>query len=196
MRKLALPLIAATLMLSACAKQGSITMLPSEDGETPGTVKVLTASTGKEKAVIDTPGTTTTTSGKITSETSEVAASRYKDLFDSLPPAPRSFTLYFIENSVNLTPESQKLLPEIFAELAKRPGADLEITGHTDTMGKLEVNDALSLRRAAEVTSIFFAEGLDKAVIRIAGRGERDLKEQTPDETSSAVNRRVEVLVR
>jgi outer membrane protein OmpA-like peptidoglycan-associated protein len=196
MRKLTLPLIAATFMLSACAKQGSITMLPPEDGETPGTVKVLTASTGKEKAVIDTPGTSTTTSGKITKETSEVASSRYKDLFDSLPPAPRSFTLYFIENSVNLTPESEKLLTEIFAELAKRPGADLEITGHTDTMGKLEVNDALSLRRAAEVTSIFFAEGLDKAVIRIAGRGERDLKEQTPDETSSAVNRRVEVLVR
>jgi outer membrane protein OmpA-like peptidoglycan-associated protein len=196
MRKLTLPLIAASLMLSACAKQGSITMLPPEDGETPGTVKVLTASTGKEKAVIDTPGTSTTTSGKITKETSAVTASRYKDLFDSLPPAPRSFTLYFIENSVNLTPESEKLLPEIFAELAKRPGADLEITGHTDTMGKLEVNDALSLRRAAEVTSIFFAEGLDKAVIRIAGRGERDLKEQTPDETSSAVNRRVEVLVR
>ncbi len=194
MKRSALCLIVISLLVAACAKQGSITVLPPEEGETAGSIKII--KNGKEKAVIDKAGTTVSASGKVSSEADDATVARYKELFESLPPAPRSFTLYFKENSVDLTDESQKLLPEIFAELGKRPGADLEITGHTDTMGKIEVNDALSLRRAAEVTSIFFAEGLDKAVIRIAGRGERDLKEQTPDETPSAINRRVEVLVR
>ena len=58
------------------------------------------------------------------------------------------------------------------------------------------MNDAFSLRRAAEVTSYLFSQGLDKTIVRIAGRGERELREQTPDDTPSAINRRVEVIVR
>ena len=104
--------------------------------------------------------------------------------------------LYFKENSIEPTEESQAMMAEIFAEIKKRAGADLEITGHTDTVGPEEVNDAFSLRRAAEVTSYLFSQGLDKTIVRIAGRGERELREQTPDETPSAINRRVEVIVR
>jgi len=38
--------------------------------------------------------------------------------------------------------------------------------------------------------------GLNGDVIRATGRGERELRDQTPDETTSALNRRVEVYVK
>jgi OmpA-OmpF porin, OOP family len=117
-------------------------------------------------------------------------------LLASLPPAPRPFTLYFKENSTEPDDASQAVLKEIFAEIRSRPGADIQITGHTDTVGAQDDNDALSLRRAAEITSYLFTVGLDKTIVRLAGRGERELKEQTADNVASAVNRRVEVIVR
>jgi outer membrane protein OmpA-like peptidoglycan-associated protein len=188
-------LIAAALLLSGCA-QSQVAIMPASSDDPAGSVAVLDAASDKERAVADRPGNVVSGSGKVQSVDPKVLDARYADLLASLPAAPRAFTLYFKENSTQLTPESEALMPQIFAELKARAGADLEITGHTDSVGAAEVNDAFSLRRAAEVTSYLFAEGLDKAIIRIAGRGERDLKEQTPDETPSAINRRVEVLVR
>jgi outer membrane protein OmpA-like peptidoglycan-associated protein len=189
------PLIFAAIALSSCA-QSQVAIMPASSDDASGSVAVHDGATDKEIAVVDQPGNVVSGSGKVQSIDPKQLDARYADLLAGLPAAPRAFTLYFKENSTQLTPESEAQLPQIFAELKARPGADLEITGHTDSVGAAEVNDAFSLRRAAEVTSYLFAEGLDKAIIRIAGRGERDLKEQTPDETPSAINRRVEVLVR
>ncbi|MFM5914877.1 MAG: OmpA family protein [Chakrabartia godavariana] len=170
---------------------------PGENGEA-GSVAVLN-SAGTEIAVVDKPGAVASVSGSSASVKTIDSATfdaKYADLLAALPPQPRTFVLYFKENSVEPTEESQAMLAEIFAEIKKRPGADLEITGHTDTVGSEEVNDAFSLRRAAEITSYLFSQGLDKTIVRIAGRGERELLEKTPDETASATNRRVEVIVR
>jgi OmpA-OmpF porin, OOP family len=188
-------IVLSALLLTGCA-QSQVAVLSPGAGEASGSVAVRDARTDKEIAVSDKPGSVISGTGKVQSVDPKDLDARYAALLAGLPPAPRSFTLYFKENSTDLTPESEALLPEIFAEIGKRPGADLEITGHTDTVGSAEGNDAFSLRRAAEVTSFLFAQGLDKTIIRIAGRGERDLKEQTPDETPSAINRRVELLVR
>jgi outer membrane protein OmpA-like peptidoglycan-associated protein len=187
--------LGAMITLGGCATS-QVSILPGEGSDAKSSVEVLDSKTGNSVAVADTPGSVVGANGKVTSVDPKTLDTRYAELFAALPPAPRVFVLYFQENSVELTAESNALVPEIFAEMSKRPGADIEITGHTDTVGSAEVNDSFSLRRAAEVTSIFFAQGLDKAVIRIAGRGERDLREKTPDDTPSATNRRVELLVR
>ena len=170
---------------------------PGENGDA-GSVAVLNAA-GTELAVVDKAGAVASVSGgsaSIKMMDSVAFDARYADLLAGLPTAPRTFVLYFKENSIEPTEESQAMMAEIFAEIKKRAGADLEITGHTDTVGPEEVNDTFSLRRAAEVTSYLFSQGLDKTIVRIAGRGERELREQTPDETPSAINRRVEVIVR
>src|SRR5262249_32246557 len=65
---------------------------------------------------------------------------------DAHPPRPVSFLVYFITNSDELTPESRKAFDEIKAELARRPVPDVIVIGHTDTVGALEYNDALSLK--------------------------------------------------
>jgi outer membrane protein OmpA-like peptidoglycan-associated protein len=196
MRRTALGWLAAPLLLAGCA-MSQVALGPGENGDA-GSVAVLNAA-GTELAVVDKAGAVASVSGgsaSIKMMDSAAFDAKYADLLAGLPTAPRTFVLYFNENSIEPTEESQAMMAEIFAEIKKRAGADLEITGHTDTVGPEEVNDAFSLRRAAEVTSYLFSQGLDKTIVRIGGRGERELREQTSDETSSAINRRVEVIVR
>jgi outer membrane protein OmpA-like peptidoglycan-associated protein len=128
--------------------------------------------------------------------TGDIANSRYGSLLAGLPEAPKPFTLYFKPNSLDLVDESQAQLPGLLEEVKRRAGVDVEIVGHTDTTGGEELNDGLSQKRAAEVATLFQKLGLDATIIRAVGRGERELKELTPDETPSEVNRRVEVIVR
>ena len=54
-----------------------------------------------------------------------------------------------------LTPESQAQLPKILEDATNRSGADLVVTGHTDSTGALAANDALSLSRAKVVSQFW-----------------------------------------
>jgi outer membrane protein OmpA-like peptidoglycan-associated protein len=117
-------------------------------------------------------------------------------LLSALPPPPRSYTLYFVEGTTDLTPESRPVLDELRAEIARRPGADVEVTGHTDTVGSTEDNDALSQRRAMQILDLLATVGIDRSLMTAVGRGERELRQPTLDNVESALNRRVEVSVR
>ena len=94
------------------------------------------------------------------------------------------------------TPESQVVLTALRAEIASRSGPHVEVTGHTDTVGSEEDNDRLSAQRAQEVLNWLAGQGIDRSLMSATGRGERELKEPTVDNFSSATNRRVEVIVR
>ena len=88
------------------------------------------------------------------------------------------------------------MLEDIRAEVAKRPGADVQVTGHTDTVGSEGDNDLLSRKRAEEVLGFLASKGFPRTMMSAVGRGERELKVPTADNVSSAINRRVEVIVR
>lgn len=180
MRRASLFWLAAPLVLAGCA-MSQVALGPGEDGDA-GSVAVLNAA-GSELAVVDKAGGVASVSGGSASvKTMDPAAfdAKFGAVLAGLPTPPKTFVLYFKENSVEPTAESEALLAEIFAEIKKRPGADLEITGHSDTVGSEEVNDTFSLRRAAEITSYLFSQGLDKTIVRIAGRGERELRDKRP----------------
>jgi outer membrane protein OmpA-like peptidoglycan-associated protein len=117
-------------------------------------------------------------------------------LLGGLPPPAKSFTLYFLEGTTEMTQESLPVLEELRAEIAKRPGAEVQVTGHTDTVGSDADNDDLSQKRAEEILNLLVSKGFDRSIMSAVGRGERELKEPTPDNVSSPVNRRVEVIVR
>jgi outer membrane protein OmpA-like peptidoglycan-associated protein len=117
-------------------------------------------------------------------------------LVTGLPPPPKSYTLYFVEGTTDLTPESRPVLDELKAEIAQRPGVDVEVTGHTDTVGSAEDNDALSQRRAEEILNLLTTVGIDRSLMAAVGRGERELRVPTMDNVENPLNRRVEVLVR
>ena len=117
-------------------------------------------------------------------------------LVSSLPPPAKSFTLYFLEGTTDMTPESAPVLEQIRAEIAKRPGAEVQVTGHTDTVGSSADNDALSQKRAEEILNLLASKGFDRTIMSAVGRGERELKVPTADNVESPANRRVEVIVR
>lgn len=191
---LAFLVVAPLLLLAACATPGSVTLLPGEAGAPVGAVAVFDPRTGAEKGSLTAENTQTGLSGPVAARPADPQL--YAALTDTLPPPPTHFTLYFVTGLTTLTPDSEAELPNVFAEVAKRPGAEVQITGHTDTVGKPEDNDALSLRRAEDIRQQLIRQGLNPAISRAVGRGSRELLVQTPPNTEEPKNRRVEITVR
>jgi outer membrane protein OmpA-like peptidoglycan-associated protein len=123
-------------------------------------------------------------------------ASSFRPLFDTAPPKPQRYTLYFQTGKTALVSESQALLPVVIDEAMKRSGAELVIIGHTDTVGTQELNDDLSLKRAQLVVDMLREKRFPAARIEAVGRGEREPAVPTKDEVAEPRNRRVEILIR
>jgi OOP family OmpA-OmpF porin len=188
---------ASALALTGCATS-SLVLLPDEDGQQ-GSVAVLEAD-GKPVENLIGEGNTRTRLGSAGARARPLGTKGLKQresaLVGGLPPAPRSFTLYFDQGTTTLTPRSQTVLADVRMELAARTGAEIEVTGHTDTVGGDDDNDRLSQRRAEEVLAWLVSQGFDRETMSAVGRGERELKQATGDNVPSEENRRVEVVVR
>ena len=188
---------AAALLLGGCASS-SLVLLPDDEGHQ-GQVAVLEAggkptdaviAEGNSRTKLGDPNATSRPLGEKGLKAQEAA------LLTSLPPPAKSFTLYFDQGTVTPTPESQSVLVALRSEIASRTGPQVEVTGHTDTVGSETDNDQLSQQRAEEVLNGLASQGFDRSLMSAVGRGERELKEPTVDNYSNAANRRVEVIVR
>lgn len=188
--------MAITILLGLNAPKTSVILLPQADGSA-SAVEVKTA-TGSQ--VLQTPYQRATARSEqalvIETLDKSVVTDRYPSLFSSMPVSAKKFVLNFMPGGTELTPESKAALPEILAEANKRSGADLVVTGHTDTTGALLANDTLSLRRAEVVTKLLVDSGAPAARIESVGRGKRELLIKTEDNVDEPQNRRVEILVR
>jgi len=186
---------AGLLALAGCA-HSSMVLLPDEDGGH-GQVAILKPDGTGETLV--TEANSRATLGA-TPAIHPLGAKGLKPteaaLLSSLPPPAKSFTLYFLEGTTEMTEKSAPLVEEIRTEIAGRPGADVQVTGHTDTVGSDADNDTLSQKRAEEILNLLASKGFDRTIMSAVGRGERELQVPTDDNISSPVNRRVEVIVR
>lgn len=193
----AIRLAAACLLLGGCATS-SLVLLPDDEGHQ-GSVAVLEAA-GKPSEAVITQGNSRTKLGDANAAPKPLGDKGLKPeeaaLLATLPPPAKSFILYFDQGTVTPTAASQAVLTALRAEIASRSGPQVEVTGHTDTVGSEEDNDRLSAQRAEEVLNWLAGQGFDRSLMSATGRGERDLKEPTIDNFSSATNRRVEVIVR
>jgi outer membrane protein OmpA-like peptidoglycan-associated protein len=190
--------LAGVVGVTGCARE-SVLLLPGENGAPVGSVAVLERSGGGDAAVLAQENQIARLSaGRVSQRTLKpgTVSSRDLRLVEDLPPPPRTFTLNFLTDSTALTPESEPVLRELFAEVRKRDGVDVLVVGHTDRAGGEDRNDALSLERARDIRAQLIARGLDPASTRAVGRGERDMAVTTADGVSSLANRRVEVIVR
>lgn len=189
--------LAALLLLAGCASP-SLLLLPDEDGGS-GAVAVLESGGRTQATVVDSPNSRTGIGGARPQtraiDPARLSASQ-RALIEGLPPPPAHFTLYFIEGSTRMVPSSQPQVEALFAEVARRPGAEVQVTGHTDRLGQDADNDRLSLERAREIRDLLVAQGLDAAITSAVGRGEREPLVQTADGVRDQANRRVEVIVR
>lgn len=191
--KLLLPILAG-LGLSACVSE-RVVLLPEPDGKP----SALVVSSGGQQQLLDQPYEAAKRQGGSLAATTMAAdevQQRFGAVLAQLPPRPVKFVLYFLEGSSELTPESREQFQAVRQELASRPVAEMLIVGHTDTVGDLRGNDALSLERAGAMREALKAEGIDPGSVEVAGRGERELLVKTGDEVSEPRNRRVVISIR
>ena len=189
----------ALLLLVGCVKpmrDDLYVLMPDQEGKT----GVLSVESGGQQAVLDRPyaSARVTEPGRVAAGavTEQEARQAFGAALEAQPVRPASFILYFLEGRDELTPDSRQLLGRILDEIARRPAPEIVVIGHTDRVGTVPFNDALSLRRAERVRDELVKVGIAADRIRVAGRGEREPLVPTADEVAEARNRRVEINVR
>jgi outer membrane protein OmpA-like peptidoglycan-associated protein len=187
--------VAAALVAGCAAPKETIVLLPNPAGmET-----AVTVTQGERQVVLARPyaGARLSRGGAeaFASNAQEVQV-RYGAALAAQPLPPAQFTLFFIEGKDEFTDDSKRIVDSVFAEIAKRPVADVIVIGHTDTVGTDAANDLLSRQRADVVRAAFAARGLAADKVVAIGRGKRELAVPTGDGVAEPRNRRVEILVR
>lgn len=184
----------ACLILTACVSE-RVVLLPAPDGRQ--TAVVVRDSQGE--VVLDQAFAGVERRGNDfkprKSSAAEVEA-QFGDALAARPARARSFVLYFDGGGDVLTAQSTAEMAAIKLEIAERPASEVMVIGHTDTVGGLEANDKLSVKRAEAVRQILLGAGVPASKIEIAGRGEREPLIQSGDEVAESRNRRVEISVR
>jgi len=200
MSKLAGLALLGLLLAAGCAKPARddlYVLMPGPTGQASGAV---TVESGGKQAVLDQPYAAARVKEPGRVEPGTVTEQEVKQSFgDALaaqPMRPASFTIYFQENRDDLTPESRQVLGRVVDTIARYPAPEIVVIGHTDRVGTVQRNDALSLRRAERVKEELVKAGIAADRIRVEGRGEREPLVPTPDEVSEPLNRRVEVNLR
>jgi hypothetical protein len=183
---------AVAALISGCATS-SVALLSDEGVATSGAVGVFDGKTETEIGALKAPNTVARLGGRSLKILS-LADGAYGDLLSRVPYAPRPYVLYFLEGSTDLDPASLPILEALRKEVTA--GSEVQITGHTDTVGSSESNDVLSRDRAVEIRAALVKQGLPVSAARATGRGERELRIPTADGVSERGNRRVEVILR
>jgi len=199
MRHLAGLAALALVLLSGCAKPARddlYVLLPGEAGKT----GALTVESGARQQVLDQAYAAARIKEPGRVETGTATPQEVQQAFGAAlaaqPARPVSFTLYFLEGKDEFTPESRQIIVQAVAEIARRPAPEIVVIGHTDRVGTVPFNDALSLRRAGRVRDELVKLGIARDRITVAGRGEREPLVPTEDEVAEPRNRRVEINVR
>lgn len=174
-----------------------VVLLPDADGK----VGALIVQSSQGQVLIDKAyaSVAATPEGGLTRgvEDPQAISQRYGTTLGAIPAPPVSFVLRFAPgSSTRLSADAAAVLERIKLALASRAIPEVEVIGHTDTVGNQEANDLLSVKRAETVKGFLIAAGIPEKSIEISGRGEREPLVPTADEVAEAQNRRVEVNVR
>ncbi|NIR45866.1 MAG: OmpA family protein [Gemmatimonadetes bacterium] len=106
-------------------------------------------------------------------------------------------SIYFQTGSAELLPQSRRVLDEVGQALLDRPEIEIEIQGHTDSVGSAAANQRLSEQRARSVFTYLVSvyPGLDRDRFVVRGYGETRPIATNETADGRAQNRRVEFVV-
>lgn len=104
--------------------------------------------------------------------------------------------IYFATGSAKLLAKSNKSLNSIVTIMQNNPSYMIDISGHTDIIGKHDKNMTLSENRAASVKKFLTSKGIDDSRISSKGYGPDKPIASNKTATGRSKNRRVEILVR
>ena len=103
--------------------------------------------------------------------------------------------LLFEFNSDQIGSAARDNLRKFAASLAKYPNTRTLIVGHTDAVGSTTYNMDLSERRAQSAANFIVGEGVDRARISTAGRGETEPIASNDTDDGRRLNRRIEIAI-
>jgi outer membrane protein OmpA-like peptidoglycan-associated protein len=195
MAKAALALICAVL-LAGCTRQALFVVLPNAEG---GGTGAITVDDGKTVTTLDQPYAAAEARAGSAAPVDESRGNIsviFRNAFAVQPILPHHFRLYFIIGTDRVTPESATAYRMMFDDIKQRPVYQIEVIGHTDTLGNASFNQRLSVERAAAVAELLVRDGIDRGTIAIAGRGKLDPVVPTADQVAEPRNRCVIITVR
>jgi outer membrane protein OmpA-like peptidoglycan-associated protein len=148
-----LALLAIGMLLGGCATT-RVTLLPDQAGHV-GAVVVSNAQ-GRQRIdqAFDTVAVGRSGPGKPRASDPRAFENAHRALIAAEPTPPRSFVLNFQFDSMVLTPESRKMLPEVLRVVRDRMPTEVTVFGYTDSVGTADYNLGLSAQRARAVARL------------------------------------------
>ncbi|WP_300669986.1 OmpA family protein [Soonwooa sp.] len=104
-------------------------------------------------------------------------------------------TVNFDFNSSNLTTLAKSNLDKLVTVLSNNPDTNINIYGHTDSIGTDAVNMKISQQRAAAVKNYFVAHGIAASRMFTEGLGKTSPVASNDTDAGRAQNRRVEFAI-
>lgn len=189
-------LIPLLLLLASCSSRQSLfVVLPNPDGSS----GAVTIEDGQKSVLLDRPYAAGEVRGGVAAPV-KVDQAQVQQIFGNAlaaqPILPAHFVLFFEKDSDTLTPDSQRRYQAVFADIKRRSVYEVEVIGHTDTLGTVPYNQQLSMSRAVMIRERLEHDGIAAKSISVAGRGQLDLAVVTADQVAEPRNRRVEITVR
>jgi outer membrane protein OmpA-like peptidoglycan-associated protein len=180
-----------------CAqRQALFVVLPNANG----TSGAITVSDNQKSVLLDKPyASSEEKSGNVgvaTTTDEQHVQQIFGSALNAQPILPKHFRLYFLRDTDKLTAASQQEYSKVFDDIKQRPVYQVEVIGYTDTTGKQEYNQQLSLARAEAIRDQLIKDHLNPNSISVAGRGELDPAVPTGPQVNEPLNRRVEITVR
>jgi outer membrane protein OmpA-like peptidoglycan-associated protein len=103
--------------------------------------------------------------------------------------------IHFHTNSARLKRRSYQVLDEVIRVMNDHPELEIEIQGHTDSVGRESQNRRLSERRAVRVQEYFVTRGVDARRLTAVGYGEEQPIADNTSRDGRYQNRRVDFVV-
>lgn len=118
---------------------------------------------------------------------------RYKN---HIPPGPEAKVVLsgvtFDTGKATIRPESFERLDTVVEYMTHKPGVRIEISGHTDNVGKPAANKSLSQRRAEACRKYLIDKGIDGSRVVAVGYGDEKPVASNEQEEGRQKNRRIE----
>ena len=92
-----------------------------------------------------------------------------------------------------MTSDSTATLDDALQILQRHGDLNVEVAGHTDSMGPADYNKGLSKARAQAVADYLIAKGISSSRLSVKGYGESDPVADNGTDAGRAANRRVEL---
>lgn len=102
----------------------------------------------------------------------------------------------FATGRSNLNSGGNKSLDKLIVFLNEYPDRNVDIEGHTDDVGSLDMNQTLSQHRADSVKSYLTQNGIQSTRLAATGLGETQPIAENSSNTGRQQNRRVEIIIK